>query len=537
MAELRRLVTLFGRLLCGVCEDSEEYALQAAVSSLRFRPEVVRLCLQEALSKKLWLNFDDRVGVSAESDYALLENLCAVVMGVGSRLSEVLGVYDVLLQRCLATETLVTFLEANYLDLLPHLVQHVARDRHMHAALRSVHADVSTVFSRESVYLFENLLLRNARLLAHQMFVRSLEDGRDYSEFAALLSVDSVSSIHLWTSIKMEVAREFIRLDRDCFYANCPVLFEAGPGVMAFLRSTMPTRAFLDALVRYLKRTHALKRMAALVSTYAQFYNLLCDAPEAKALRFVQSPRFLNRLISSQAAAGQVREDVREGVKHMVSCLSADNKAAFLRLYRAQVIKRALSREAVPREEMRLAASFAQFDRRSYSGLLSFLCSVSAAQVRSQTVDCMLVCKYMLPEPIPAAALDVSPDLFPELFCQLTQLRARNADVEFAVSLHFGYAEFEVPTRTGTCVVVGQTAHYVLVARLAQTPASYAELLALMDGSQRLLDATLARLRECGLVRMSTHHFELDAGFESAGPRLVLTAPGAPAAPDAPAKN
>ncbi|AQY16951.1 MC027 [Molluscum contagiosum virus subtype 1] len=521
-----RAARLLSRVLAGLAEDSEEMELQQLAGSLRVGPADMRLCLQEALSRRLWQSFDDSIGLSPGSDYALLENLCAVVLGVGSRLAELLCVYDVLLQNCLVTDTLVSFMEANYLGLLPHLVEHLSRERYMHVRIRSLHSDLCTIFSRESVYLFENMLLRQARALAHQMFLRSRDgDGRnqDYAEFMELLRVDSLCGIHLWAAIKLEIAREFMRLDGAAFQNNCPLLFEAGPGAIAFLRSAMAPRAFLDALVRFLKRAHAGKRMHTLVSTYAQFHALLSDAPEAKALRFVQSPRFLNRLLGTHMLAGTLPEEMLSGVRAVLACMDADARAGFLRLYRAQMIKRVLTGAACAREEMRVVSHFAHMDRCGYLNAMDFLGRSMGSGLRTQRVECLLVCRYTLPEPIPAAALEPVPDLFPALHCALDSMREQNPEMDFAVSLHFGYAEFELDMRSGPLLVTGHTVHYVLATALARARASYADLLALADGDQRLLDAALCRMRERGLVRVCEHHIELCEDVKCEGVLALAT--------------
>lgn len=530
-ASMQRASTLIDKILTGMSDAQDEQGLRCLVRSTVLTPGAAAMCLTEAVCLQNWLYVDDSLSTPS-NNRVLLSYLAMSLRPAIKLLSAIFEPLNNVARRNLVRDAVTAYMSKKYMPLVTSIAEFVSSRSDVHIELPRAHADLRVLFTEDSVGIFEMEVLRNAEDIADQLF--SAEWARAAMCIVRLVRIGPFPEMPLWPHIRQKVITCFVSKHAKFFVSHCQDLFDEGSDVMEYLCAVIDTSLFVRALITYLKLLKAQSRVTHMLRAYARFSIVLSAANRTDVLRTVLTPSAINRLLEHNLhMSDEVLTSVLDVIVGALSAMPSTDAAACVRLMRARAIKRILSLEAVLPVELRVSLRLAEVDKGCHQSLLNLLCAI-AFPVRRQLVDSIVVCAHTAPEKLPEGFLPPRFfDVVPDIAIAVAQLHDCNSEKVFKVCLAFGYSEFAVTLANGARVTVsGNTAHYILAARIGRMPAPRREeLLELMDDRAPILDAALNSMSVARLIVVDSTTSEVRFNEAVAAPcaRLELALSMSPA--------
>ncbi|CCD83203.1 hypothetical pox protein [Squirrelpox virus] len=478
--------------------------LKRVSDELIVAPATLYLCMQEAVATHAWLLPDDVIGASMEGDWEIFDRLTDDILHARGVMEDCLGMIGRISRKDMFTDAIHAFMDKNMIGLMVSAVHHLSHRPRFYNVLFEWHLCVSLVFSQDTVYRFEHLLLESAETIARNMArrIRSIDDtSRAYAELVDMIRLPYISTVALWSVLRMEVARHVVAADVRRFIEACPFILREGQRFISFVSGIVrEKRLFVRMIIKLMRALHSENDLDRLVCVYSQCYADLAGSERARGFRFVETPEFLCRVLT------ETRDESAVGaVGALAERLPSPARTKLERLIRAQTVKRVLSSCDLHRTSGCVDQVSRVLTPRSTSVLRRFVGSVSGGCViRGGRLRCLLVCPYTLPEYLPQGTVELEEGLAPELDAELREMRANNPDLRFSLSPHFGYAEFDVTARdgSGVCRVTGHTAHAIAMLLAARAGAEGVQRSAVVEalGNKHVAEAAIERLVTHGLL-------------------------------------
>uniref|UniRef100_A0AAU7E1X8 MC027L n=1 Tax=Rousettus bat poxvirus TaxID=3141933 RepID=A0AAU7E1X8_9POXV len=497
---MRQMSTLIGKVLMGVSDTQDEQMLHDLARSLALTPTAAAMCLAEAVGVQHWIYSEDHFS-TPENDRVLLACLASTLRPAIHTLQVVFRTYNAIARRDLIHETISSFTSNRYLPLVMSAAKYVTAMCDIHIALPRAHSDLRVLFRSDLVSLFELEVLRDADRIAGNIIAAPWSVA--CRSLMHILRMGPCPEIQQWPSIQGRILRDYLAKNASFFVTHAHDLFDEGLDIIEGIRDVATHKVFARALVAYLKILKTRCRVRELLCTYARFAEVLHSASGTEPLRSVLTPVFLNRHLERELH-GPVLEETLSAIVCALLVMPREAAVGCVRVMRARAVRRMLSLEADMRVELQVSARLAEIDPRGHQSLLDLICSM-AFPVRQRVVDAMLVCRHTAPEKLPDGYLPQRFfDVVPDFAVAIALMHAANVDKTFHVCVSFGFAEFAVTLANGLRIdVTGNTAHYLLAARIGTAPPPRrSDLCALLDDKETLLTATLSSMESAGLVEV-----------------------------------